>query len=104
MNDWDAKKEKARLRQALLNKARLYVITHGVSSPREFGCCPLGEKCPHFRGEGVRCRLQGLHVNRRLYAVFEKGAKAIAIVNARKSKQYPSRLCVSGLVPEESKT
>ena len=100
MNGWEAKKEKARRASLLLNKARLYVITHGVSSPRELGSCPLGEKCRHFKGEGVRCRLQRLHANQRLYAVFERGTKVITIVNARKSKQYPSRLCVSGLVPE----
>ncbi len=102
MIDRETKKEKARRRQALMNKARLYLILHGVSSPRELGSCPLGDKCRYFRGEGIRCRRQRLNANNRIYAVFEKGTQVIAVVNSKQSKKFASRLCASGLVPEES--
>ena len=101
MNDWEAKKEKARRATMLLNKVRLYLVLHGGTPLRQLDKCQK-EKCPHFRGDGSRCRLQGLHANRRLYAVFDAGKKFVGIVPAKKSGQYPHRLCVSGLVPEES--
>ena len=82
MNDWEKNKETRKRRQKLHNKVRLYLVLHGGTPPRKLDKCQK-EKCPHFRGEGARCRLQGLHANRRLYAVFDAGMKFLGIVPAK---------------------
>ena len=101
MNSQEWNKELLERKQKLYKKVKLYLILHAGTPPRQLDRC-LKEKCPHFQGESARCRLQRLHVNRRLYAVFDAGMKYAGIVSAKKSRQYPFRLCASGLVPKES--